>query len=164
MIDTTSNTVVATVDVGGKPQGIAEIGRAKTSTGRLAAKTSASAPIRRHDLADIRAWASKNGHTVSTRGRISTEVIAAYEAAPGPQGTTAGLLAVGGWSGLVSLTGVSAGEDVGITVNITQLRADRRRRHPLHIHTRNGLVRTHDRELRLCSGQQPLITLGAYVL
>ncbi|MFC9664607.1 Lsr2 family protein [Nocardia sp. NPDC127606] len=56
------------------------IGRAKTSIGRLAAKTPASAPIRRNDLADLRAWA-KNGHTVSTRGRISTEFIAAYEAA-----------------------------------------------------------------------------------
>ncbi|WP_063005765.1 histone-like nucleoid-structuring protein Lsr2 [Nocardia salmonicida] len=57
------------------------IGRAKTSTGRLATKTPASAPIRRNDLADIRAWASKNGHTVSTCGQISTEFIAAYEAA-----------------------------------------------------------------------------------
>nr|WP_062989338.1 Lsr2 family protein [Nocardia salmonicida] len=57
------------------------ISRSKTSTGRLATKIPASAPIRRNDLADIRAWASKNGHTVSTRGRISTEVIAAYEAA-----------------------------------------------------------------------------------
>ncbi|MEU4318421.1 Lsr2 family protein [Nocardia fluminea] len=57
------------------------VGRAKTSTGRLAAKTPASAPIRRKALADIRALVSKNGHTPSTRGRISTEVIAAYEAA-----------------------------------------------------------------------------------
>ncbi|MGW6621915.1 Lsr2 family DNA-binding protein [Nocardia sp. NPDC055002] len=57
------------------------MGRAKTSTDRLTAKTPASAPIRRNDLTDIRAWASKNGHTVSPRGRISTEVIAACEAA-----------------------------------------------------------------------------------
>lgn len=35
---------------------------------------------------------------------------------PGRVTRTAGLLAVGGWSGLVSLTGVSADGDVGITV------------------------------------------------
>ncbi|MFD6399017.1 Lsr2 family protein [Nocardia sp. NPDC060249] len=57
------------------------IGRAKTSTGRLAAKTSASAPIRRNDLTAIRAWAAAEGHPVSTRGRISAEIIAAYDAA-----------------------------------------------------------------------------------
>lgn len=55
------------------------IGRTKTPTGRSTAKT--PAPIRRNDLTDIRAWASKNGHTVSTRGRISADVIAAYDAA-----------------------------------------------------------------------------------
>ena len=57
------------------------IGRAKTPTGRLTAKSAPPTPIRRGDLTDIRAWASKNGHTVSTRGRISGEIIAAYEAA-----------------------------------------------------------------------------------
>ncbi|MFD3427303.1 histone-like nucleoid-structuring protein Lsr2 [Nocardia fluminea] len=57
------------------------IGRAKIPTSRIAAKTPASAPTRRNDLTDIRTWASKNGHTVSTRGRISADVIAAYEAA-----------------------------------------------------------------------------------
>ncbi|MGC4989847.1 histone-like nucleoid-structuring protein Lsr2 [Nocardia salmonicida] len=56
------------------------IGRAKTSTRRAAAKAPADARARRDDLAAIRAWASSNGHTVSTRGRISADVIAAYEA------------------------------------------------------------------------------------
>ncbi|GGN97868.1 histone-like nucleoid-structuring protein Lsr2 [Nocardia rhizosphaerihabitans] len=57
------------------------IGPAKTPTSRLTAKTAAPAPIRRNDITDIRAWASNNGHTVSTRGRISADVIAAYDAA-----------------------------------------------------------------------------------
>ncbi|MEV6364870.1 histone-like nucleoid-structuring protein Lsr2 [Nocardia asteroides] len=57
------------------------IGRAKTSASRPAAKTAASSPIRRNDITAIRAWASNNGHTVSTRGRISADVIAAYDAA-----------------------------------------------------------------------------------
>ncbi|MGW5924586.1 histone-like nucleoid-structuring protein Lsr2 [Nocardia fluminea] len=47
------------------------IGRAKASTGRLAAKTSASAPIRRDDLADIRAWASKNPLSMSPSNSFS---------------------------------------------------------------------------------------------
>ncbi|TCJ96428.1 histone-like nucleoid-structuring protein Lsr2 [Nocardia alba] len=57
------------------------IGRTKSSAGRPAAKTPASTPIRRNDLAAIRAWAADNGHTVSTRGRISADIIAAYDAA-----------------------------------------------------------------------------------
>ncbi|WP_194829941.1 Lsr2 family protein [Nocardia sp. XZ_19_231] len=57
------------------------IGRAKTSTGRLAGRKSASAPASRDDLTAIRSWASENGHSVSTRGRIATDVIAAYDAA-----------------------------------------------------------------------------------
>ncbi|MGC4991942.1 histone-like nucleoid-structuring protein Lsr2 [Nocardia salmonicida] len=56
-------------------------GRAKTPAGRLTGNKSASAPIRRSDLTAIRAWAANNGHPVSTRGRISADVIAAYEAA-----------------------------------------------------------------------------------
>lgn len=33
------------------------------------------------DTAAVRAWARENGHDVSERGRISAEVLAAYEAA-----------------------------------------------------------------------------------
>ncbi|MFE9789316.1 Lsr2 family protein [Nocardia salmonicida] len=57
------------------------IGRGKSSAGRLAGKKSASAPTPRNDLTAIRSWANENGHTVSTRGRISADVIAAYDAA-----------------------------------------------------------------------------------
>lgn len=34
-------------------------------------------------LAKIREWAGSNGHTVSSRGRISATVVSAYEAATG---------------------------------------------------------------------------------
>ncbi|KAF0845222.1 histone-like nucleoid-structuring protein Lsr2 [Nocardia caishijiensis] len=55
-------------------------GRTKTSNTRR--NTTATPPAktnRRNDLAAIRAWAIENGHTVSTRGRISTDIIAAYD-------------------------------------------------------------------------------------
>jgi hypothetical protein len=35
----------------------------------------------RHDLSDVRAWARENGYQVSDRGRVSSEVITAYEKA-----------------------------------------------------------------------------------
>jgi hypothetical protein len=35
----------------------------------------------KHDLSDVRAWARENGYQVSDRGRVSSEVIAAYEKA-----------------------------------------------------------------------------------
>ena len=34
-----------------------------------------------HDLADVRAWAAKNGFEVSERGRIASVVLEAYDAA-----------------------------------------------------------------------------------
>jgi hypothetical protein len=33
------------------------------------------------DLADVRAWAAQNGHTVSERGRVPAAVLQAYDAA-----------------------------------------------------------------------------------
>ncbi|MGN7187413.1 histone-like nucleoid-structuring protein Lsr2 [Microbacterium enclense] len=33
------------------------------------------------DLADVRSWAQKNGHSINTRGRISAAVLEAYDAA-----------------------------------------------------------------------------------
>jgi hypothetical protein len=33
----------------------------------------------KHDLSDVRSWARENGFQVSDRGRVSSEVIAAYE-------------------------------------------------------------------------------------
>jgi hypothetical protein len=53
--------------VGGRSAG----GR-RGSRGRAAAKA---------DLGDVRAWARENGFTVSDRGRVSSEVMSAYEAA-----------------------------------------------------------------------------------
>lgn len=38
-------------------------------------------PARRSDTGSVREWARANGHKVSDRGRISSEVQAAYEAA-----------------------------------------------------------------------------------
>lgn len=38
-------------------------------------------PARRQDTADIRRWAAENGIHVSSRGRISSELRAKYEAA-----------------------------------------------------------------------------------
>jgi nucleoid-associated protein Lsr2 len=35
----------------------------------------------KHDLSDVRSWARENGFQVSDRGRVSSEVIAAYEKA-----------------------------------------------------------------------------------
>ncbi|HEV7195154.1 MAG TPA: histone-like nucleoid-structuring protein Lsr2, partial [Pedococcus sp.] len=35
----------------------------------------------KRDLADVRDWARKHGHTVSDRGRISAEIQAAYDKA-----------------------------------------------------------------------------------
>ncbi|MFI1241092.1 Lsr2 family protein [Nocardia salmonicida] len=57
------------------------VGRIKSAGRRSAAAATTGDSSRRTDLAAIRAWASENGHTVSSRGRISSEVIAAYEAA-----------------------------------------------------------------------------------
>ncbi|WP_446222579.1 histone-like nucleoid-structuring protein Lsr2 [Nocardia sp. IBHARD005] len=57
------------------------VGRIKSGGRRQAATAGAVTSSRRNDLAAIRAWAGENGHTVSSRGRISTEVVAAYDAA-----------------------------------------------------------------------------------
>ena len=43
--------------------------------------TASSNSAKRTDLAEIRDWASKNGYSVSSRGRISSEVTSAYDAA-----------------------------------------------------------------------------------
>lgn len=56
------------------------IGRLKTST-RKSAQVASTPTTRRSDLAAVRVWAAENGHTVSSRGRISSDVIAAYDAA-----------------------------------------------------------------------------------
>ncbi|MFE6925578.1 Lsr2 family protein [Nocardia sp. NPDC057663] len=57
------------------------VGRTKSANRRSSVTATAGTSSRRDDLAAIRAWASENGHSVSSRGRISAEVIAAYDAA-----------------------------------------------------------------------------------
>jgi hypothetical protein len=42
--------------------------------------TSKPAKSSRRNLADVRAWAKKNGFEVSERGRVSAEVLSAYDA------------------------------------------------------------------------------------
>lgn len=57
-------------------------GRIKTgNTRRNTTATPATKSGRRDDLTAIRAWAVENGHTVSTRGRIAADIIAAYNQA-----------------------------------------------------------------------------------
>jgi hypothetical protein len=52
-------------------------GRRRKSTG----SPSRSKPKPRTDLAAVREWAKSNGHKVSDRGRISADVLAAYDSA-----------------------------------------------------------------------------------
>ena len=54
-------------------------GGARRPAARSAAKAAAPAagPVR--DTADVRTWARENGYEVSDRGRISAEVIKAYD-------------------------------------------------------------------------------------
>jgi hypothetical protein len=57
------------------------IGHARRAGGRRSAGRPASRAAGKRDLADVRQWARKNGHTVSERGRISAEIQAAYDKA-----------------------------------------------------------------------------------
>jgi hypothetical protein len=52
---------------------------AAKSTAKAAAKSGSAR--KRTDLGAVRAWARENGHTVNERGRLSSELLAAYEAA-----------------------------------------------------------------------------------
>lgn len=51
-----------------------------STSGRRTAGSGSTAPGRR-DTGEIRTWARENGHEVSERGRISSSVIEAYDAA-----------------------------------------------------------------------------------
>ncbi len=60
------------------------IGHAERTGGRRATARSASKGSgSKTDLSAVRAWARENGHQVSERGRISSEVQAAYDKAHG---------------------------------------------------------------------------------
>jgi len=50
------------------------------SSGRGRGRTARAVSVK-PDLADVRAWARENGWQVSDRGRVSGEVMAAYESA-----------------------------------------------------------------------------------
>ena len=64
--------------VGGRSGGRS---RAGASSGGSARSRASGGSAGKHDLADVRSWARDNGFKVSDRGRVSSEVIAAYEQA-----------------------------------------------------------------------------------
>ena len=49
--------------------------------GRAARSNASAAGYNRETLKSIREWAKKNGHSVSDRGRLSTEVVQAWQSA-----------------------------------------------------------------------------------
>jgi nucleoid-associated protein Lsr2 len=62
------------------------VGHARRTGGRATNRARPGAPksrpaSERTDLSDVRAWAREHGFQVSDRGRVSSEVRAAYEAA-----------------------------------------------------------------------------------
>ncbi len=59
-----------------------KIGRRRRSgprPGQAAKSTGSTAGYNRETLKSIREWAKKNGHSVSDRGRLSTEVLQAWQ-------------------------------------------------------------------------------------
>src|SRR5437764_9926015 len=66
--------------VGGRSGGGGGGSRAR-SGGSGGSSSSRSRGNSKHDLSDVRSWARDNGFQVSDRGRVSSEVIAAYEKA-----------------------------------------------------------------------------------
>jgi len=60
------------------------VDHARRSGGRKSSrKAGASVGQRRSDLSSVREWARKNGHQVSDRGRISADILTAYDKAHG---------------------------------------------------------------------------------
>jgi len=56
------------------------IGHARRVGGRSRATRSAAKPVKaKTDLGEVRAWARQSGYTVSDRGRVSAEIMEAYE-------------------------------------------------------------------------------------
>ncbi|WP_331758726.1 Lsr2 family protein (plasmid) [Nocardia sp. NBC_01377] len=58
----------------------ASAGRRTGRSGR-SRKLATPSTSQRGNYADVRSWARENGHQVSARGRISADVVAAYERA-----------------------------------------------------------------------------------
>lgn len=59
------------------------VGHARRSGGRKSSRKAAAGGARRGDLSAVREWARNSGHKVSDRGRVSAEVLAAYDKANG---------------------------------------------------------------------------------
>jgi len=57
------------------------VGHARRSGGRKSSRRAGAAGARRADLGAVREWARNNGHKVSDRGRISADILAAYDKA-----------------------------------------------------------------------------------
>jgi hypothetical protein len=58
------------------------VGHARRVSGRSArTRGRGRAAAAKMDLADVRSWARDNGYQVSDRGRVSSEVMSAYEGA-----------------------------------------------------------------------------------
>jgi Lsr2 len=59
------------------------VGHARRTGGRAARGRSVGRPraAAKADLGDVRAWARENGYQVSDRGRVSAEVMSAYDGA-----------------------------------------------------------------------------------
>ncbi|MDQ4092351.1 MAG: Lsr2 family protein [Actinomycetota bacterium] len=72
--DALSPYVNAGRKIGGRRRSGSRPGRAVKSNG-------SAAGYNRETLKSIRAWARKNGHSVSDRGRLSTEVLQAWQTA-----------------------------------------------------------------------------------
>ena len=59
------------------------VGHARRAGGRKNIRRGAAGGARRGDLGAVREWARNNGHKVSDRGRISADILAAYDKANG---------------------------------------------------------------------------------
>jgi hypothetical protein len=59
------------------------VGHSRRSGGRKSSRRATAGGPRRGDLSAVREWARNNGHKVSDRGRVSAEVLAAYDKANG---------------------------------------------------------------------------------
>ena len=59
------------------------VGHARRSGGRKSARRATAGGARRGDLGAVREWARNNGYKVSDRGRISADILAAYDKSHG---------------------------------------------------------------------------------
>lgn len=55
--------------------------RVRTVRGASRRSSSPNGEVKRYDLKKVRRWARSAGHTISDRGRVSTEILRAYDEA-----------------------------------------------------------------------------------